>query len=671
MRLEARTSLVSMIRTGFRSLPLPLVLGLLVTIVAGTLVGLYASPALADPGLLTRWALPLLTFAQKAVAALTLGAFLLAAAVYSPTTTYSRKKLTYDSPEWASVMHLGRIAAFAWPLVNLALLVVTYSSVAAMSLADDGFGPGLFQFVTEIELGQKLAWSVILTMVVSIVAAFSATLASAAWCLGLSIVALIPVALTGHSSGVASHTLAVSSIYMHLVGISAWVGGLAALLATIPSDRSRMKAYASRYSAIAGWSFIIVAYSGIINAVIRFNTLTELVSTGYGRLLALKILATAALGLAGLAHRRRTINQIESIDRPFISIAWGEVLVMAGIVGLAAVMRNTAPPVPQTPVPDPTPTFLLSQYPVPPYPDTYRYITEWRLEPLLAFLVVTGIVLYLRWVGRLKARGDHWSGLRTTSWILGLVIFAWVTNGGPAVYGAVLFSSHMLMHMLLAMVIPIFLALGAPVTLIARAIPPRKDGSRSGREILLAVAHSRYGAFWSHPVIAGINFSGSLILFYFTPLFYLSLTTHVGHLLMIAHFTLAGYMFVNALVGIDPGPNRPTHALRIVVLFATMAFHAFFGIAVISSTNVLANEYFGWLGLPWGVNALADQEVGGALTWGIGEFPTVALAISVAVSWTLADKKQQKRIDRQADRDHDAELKAYNEMLARLNQDGR
>src|SRR5690625_7380883 len=90
-------------------------------------------------------------------------------------------------------------------------------------------------------------------------------------------------------------------------------------------------------------------------------------------------------------------------------------------------------------------------------------------------------------------------------------------------------------------------------------------------------------------------------------------------------------MFVNVLVGVDPGPKRPAYPLRLVLLFATMAFHAFFGITIISMHSLLAADYFGALGLPWGVDALADQERGGEMTWGIGEGPTGTLVVAVAV----------------------------------------
>lgn len=135
---------------------------------------------------------------------------------------------------------------------------------------------------------------------------------------------------------------------------------------------------------------------------------------------------------------------------------------------------------------------------------------------------------------------------------------------------------------------------------------------------------------------------------------------------MVVHFTLAGYLFANALVGVDPGPRRPGYPQRLLLLFATMAFHAFFGVALVSGEVLLVPEWFGLLGRDWGPDALTDQQHGGAVAWGIGELPTLALAVAVAVAWARDDERTARRRDRRVDRDGDTELEEYNAMLARL-----
>ena len=97
-----------------------------------------------------------------------------------------------------------------------------------------------------------------------------------------------------------------------------------------------------------------------------------------------------------------------------------------------------------------------------------------------------------------------------------------------------------------------------------------------------------------------------------------------------------------------------------------MVFHAFIGVAMTSSTGLMQADWFGNMGRPWGPDALADQQIGGAVMWGIGEFPTVAMAVTVAVLWALDDRKVAERYDRKAERDGDAELAAWNQMYSNL-----
>src|SRR5690625_6335707 len=156
------------------------------------------------------------------------------------------------------------------------------------------------------------------------------------------------------------------------------------------------------------------------------------------------------------------------------------------------------------------------------------------------------------------------------------------------------------------------------------------------------------------PAVAALNFAGSMILFYYTPWFELALRTHVGHVFMMVHFLLAGYLFASVLVGVDPGPKRPPYPLRIMLLIATMAFHAFFGIAIISSQSLFVADWFGLMGRPWGGTALEDQVVGGSITWVYGEIPTLFLAIIIVMCWSNIVARAARSYDRGAAHDHDA-----------------
>jgi putative copper resistance protein D len=266
----------------------------------------------------------------------------------------------------------------------------------------------------------------------------------------------------------------------------------------------------------------------------------------------------------------------------------------------------------------------------------------------------------------MRRRGDRWPIARTVSWIAGILVLAYITNGGVNVYEKYLFSSHMLAHMALTMLVPLLLVPGAPVTLAMRAIHKRADGSRGPREWILLAVHSWVARILANPIVAAVLFAGSLWAFYYSPLFRWATIDHIGHEWMIIHFVVVGYLFVQSLIGIDPVPYRLPYPFRLVLLLGTMAFHAFFGLTIMTTNSLLLADWFGAMGRTWGQTPLADQQTGGGIAWSLGEIPTMFLAIVVAVQWSRSDAKESKRRDRDADRTGDAELKAYNERLARM-----
>jgi putative copper resistance protein D len=247
-----------------------------------------------------------------------------------------------------------------------------------------------------------------------------------------------------------------------------------------------------------------------------------------------------------------------------------------------------------------------------------------------------------------------------------MLLLFYITCGGVNVYEKYLFSQHMLGHMALTMMVPLLLVPGAPVTLAMRAIHKRTDGSRGGREWILLAVHSKVAGVLTNPIVAAVLFAGSLWAFYYTPLFRWATIDHVGHEWMIIHFLITGYLFVQSLIGIDPVPYRLPSPFRLVLLLGTMAFHAFFGLSILTSSGLLLADWFGSMGRTWGQSALADQQTGGGIAWSIGEIPTVILAIVVAMQWSRNDAKETKRRDRNADRTGEAELNEYNARLARL-----
>ncbi|MDN5559674.1 MAG: bifunctional copper resistance protein CopD/cytochrome c oxidase assembly protein [Ruaniaceae bacterium] len=642
-------------RAGWRAPALLLATALIAAVIGLLSSGAISGSQIVDPGALVRWGLPVASVLANLGAAITIGSFAAAAFLISPTAERA----------WRGSVTVGQWGAVAWALAAVSHAILGYASVWGRPLTAPNFGAELLIFFRGTELGVNYFWAAALAVLVSLFAVATASLPMALWTAVLGAIALVPVALTGHAAGAVAHNLAVSSQWLHLVPVALWVGPLLALVVVGQHLGDQLTPAVRRYSTMALWCYIAIVASGVLSALIRLNTPLELFTTPWGRLLLAKIVLFGGLGVAGWMHRERTIPQLGERPRLFWRLAIAELAVMGAAGGIAVALSSSAPPVPQSEVLDPSAVFALTSYPEPPFPTTLNWLTQWHPDPLYILGGTAAVVVYVRWMLQLRGRGITWSGWRTASWIVGWALFVWVTCGGPYVYGVVLFSSHMVMHMILVMGIPILFALAAPITLGLRAVRPRRDGSRGPREWVLAMLHSPYSRVWSHPIVAGANFAGSLFVFYYSPLITLALTTHVGHVLMVVHFTLAGYLFANAIVGIDPTADRPAFPIRLLVLFATMVFHAFFGLSLANMGTLLAPTYYGRLGLSWWVDALADQQMGGFITWGIGEAPVLILAIIITWQWIRADSKEATRLDRAADRDDDAALRAYNEMLAK------
>jgi putative copper resistance protein D len=620
-----------------------------------TLTGAADPLVLGDPGSLVRWGLPASRALSDLAGALTVGALLLAATA-----------LPRDSKALPFAVRVAVGAAALWTIAGAVTLVLSYADFAGRPLDDPQFGTELWTFVPDVELLRYLLIGVLMSAATATLAAGVRTVTGAGMVAAFAAAAWFPVALTGHAAAAADHETAVSGWWLHVLGICVWLGGLAALVLMRPRLGATLPTVAARYSTLAGWGFALVVVSGIANAWIRLERPADLLA-GYGLLVLLKSLATLALGAAGWWHRRRVLHTLGTYagQRGFWRLVAGELVLFGVTTGLAVALSRTVPPVPdELPTSDPTPAELMTGEPLPPPLSAAAWFTELRPDVLWVVIAAAAAVVYLTGVRRLRLRGDRWPVGRTVLWLLGCAALLYVTSGGPAVYGRLLFSAHMVQHMALSMVVPPLLVFGAPVTLALRALARRHDGSRGPREWLLWLIDSPPARLVSHPLVAAVLFAGSLVLFYFSPLFPLALRTHLGHELMMVHFLLTGYLFAQALVGIDPGPRRFGYPARLVLLFATMAFHAFFGVALVSGDTLLAATWFSSLG--WGIDALADQQDGGAIAWGIGEFPTLVLAMVVAFQWSRSDDREARRIDRAADRDDDAELAAYNAMLRKM-----
>ena len=623
-------------------------------------VGGGAAPlAIADPGPLVRWGLPAAKLFVNLSAAGMVG--VLVTALFTLRAGDRGFDLALDT---ASVS----AAAFTLAAAATGFLTFVDAFNPQVTLAPE-FGAQLGRYLIETELGRTWLITTVAGAAVTVLAFAVRSWTPTFFVALLAAASVVPMGTQGHSGEAAFHHEAMTALILHLLAAATWLGGLLLLVIVRPvQTRDDSVATVARYSSIALAAFAVVALSGTVRAAIGLQEWAALVSP-YGLILGVKILALIALGLFGAWYRTRLIGRMATDaapSRPFWTLVAFELALMGVASGAAAALARTPPPVAPLVPATPTPAERLTGAPLPPELTVDRWLTAWNIDLLWAVVAGFAVCFYLAGVRRLRRRGDAWPVHRTIMWVVGWLVLVWVTGGVVNVYQDYLFSMHMVGHMLLTMAIPLLLVAGAPVTLAARAIRKRDDGTRGGREWILWAVHSPVARVLTHPFVAAALFVGSLWVFYYTDLFRWSLYDHLGHEWMVAHFLITGYLFVQSLIGIDPVPYRLPYAGRLVLLIGVMAMHAFFGIAIMMQSGLMVAEWFGSMGRTWGATPMEDQYTGGGVAWSIGEIPTLILAITVAIQWSRSDDRETRRRDRHADRTGDAELEEYNARLAEL-----
>jgi putative copper resistance protein D len=618
-----------------------------------------AVPGLPDPGGLTRWGLPVAKVVLDGASAVTVG--MLALAVMLPAR---RGEMSRDA---LLTMRAAAIAAVVWAAAAGVVHLLTLSDLVGQPLWDALAGDAFASYTGSVPQGKAYAAVVVLALAIVSTARLTLSRGGAIAVLCLGVGTLIPPALTGHSATGDYHLSAVTSLIVHLVAMALWVGGLVAVSWYAARGGTHLARVAHAYSPMAMACFVIVGASGVLNAWVRIPSLGALVTTAYGAMVLAKVAALVTLGAFGRAHRRRSLGGLDA-GRPgaFRRLAAGEVVVMGVALALGVALSRTPPPQPVDELPMTVVRELIG-FPIPPEPTALRLLTQTYPDALFVLGCLGAVLLYLGGVWRLRVRGDRWPVGRTIAWLLGVGTIALMQLTGFMTYGMTMLSVHMGQHLVLMMVSPVLLVLGGPVTLALRAIRPARRGETGPREWLLAATQSRVVRILTHPLVALAIFVSGPFVTYFTGFFEYAMRNHTAHLLMSVHFVLAGYLFYEVIIGIDPLPKRPPYVARVGLQFAAIVVHAFFGLALMESARLIAGDYYRQLAseIPWLPEPLADQVLAGQLSWGFGEIPGLLVFGALFVQWYRSDEREARRFDRR-EGDAEAERTAYNAYLARL-----
>ena len=561
-----------------------------------------------------------------------------------------------------------KVSAATWFIGVVGSIIFTLAQILGTPLSGALDVMTMRSFVTQITLGQYLAFEAVIALIVFVCTFKAKKILSLIVLLLLSVVGLIAPVFQSHAASSGSHSLVIGSLVIHVIGLSLWVGGIFALALLSATDRA---VAVPRFSQLALWSAIAVVISGSINAWARLNFASAWDSK-YAYIVIAKTFATIALVAIGYLHRKNLAGK-ESINWiGFAKLLTVEAIIMVVTVAMGAWLSNTdSPDRPGTQKYDPA--LAVVGFSTPPKPTWSRIFLSYEANSLVIGILVIMVALYVKGVMVLTKRGDKWPVGRTISFALGIAVIDFATSGGLGLYAHFSFSYHMIAHMLLAMIAPIGLVLGAPMTLALRTLPQGRTPTERGvRGSLLAALHSKIGTFYTNPIVALLIFDGSLFALYFTDLFASMMQSHIGHLFMTLHFLAAGFLFFFVVIGIDPNPRKIPHLVQIVILFAAMSIHAFFSVALMSATTLIDKGYFASLQTPWLTDLLADQKLGGSVGWAMGEIPILIALVATFINWLRDDTREAKRIDRntlrQAAMGQPDDLANYNQYLQKLAQ---
>jgi putative copper resistance protein D len=626
-----------------------------------SLTAALTAAGLPDPGPVTTYGLPFVRAAGEVAAVIAVGSFLLAAFLVPPQHNGVLDVGGYRA------LRVGTFASGAWAVCATLLVPLTISDASGHPVTEFINPMTTWSTADLINTAGAWRWTALFAALVTI-----ASLPVLRWSLtpllfAGSLVTLIPLGLTGHSSAGGSHDWGTNSLLIHLFAGALWAGGLLALLAHAMRGGEYAALAACRFSRLAGWCFVAMAGSGIINALLRVR-LGELFDTTYGRLVVAKATALCLLGILGWCQRRTSLPALRAdpaARTPLIRFALMEAVIFGATFGIAVGLGRTPPPPLRVTYPSMSEVAIGYDFDGP--PTLTRVLFEWRFDLLFGTAAIVMALVYLAGVLRLRRRGDAWPMGRTIAWLCGCAVLLFGTSSGIGRYMPSMFSMHMAAHMLLSMLTPILLVLGGPVTLALRALPAAgRDEPPGPREWILIALHSKLSRFLTNPIIATVVFVVGVYALYLGGIFNAVAGSHGAHVLMNLHFLVSGYLFYWVVIGIDPTPRPIPPVAKLGMVFASLALHAVFGVVMMDTQTVLGGAFYRSLHLSWHTDLLADQHLGGAIAWAAGELPLGVVIIALLIQWRRSDQRTAKRLDRAADRDEDAELTAYNAMLAEL-----
>ena len=285
----------------------------------------------------------------------------------------------------------------------------------------------------------------------------------------------------------------------------------------------------------------------------------------------------------------------------------------------------------------------LAGYHGPPQLTVPRAFTEWMLDPWALAVVLLLGVGYLASVRRVRRSGTRWPAGRSAVFCgLGLGLGVVATMSFVGVYQPVLFYARAVQTILLLLAVPLFLALGRPLTLAGAALPGLRRRIEAG-------IGSRAARILTFPAITAAVLVVTPFLLYFTGWYAAGLRGTLVRDLTYLALLAPGFVFFWTLLRVDPVPRADPYVVSLWITGAEVVGDAVLGLAVIADVHLIAGGYYHALARPWGPSLATDQVLGGGVLWILGDIIGLPFLAAQLIQMIREDESEAAVIDAELD----------------------
>jgi putative membrane protein len=263
-------------------------------------------------------------------------------------------------------------------------------------------------------------------------------------------------------------------------------------------------------------------------------------------------------------------------------------------------------------------------------PEAQALLNDWSPPIALNIAISLTALLYFRGWLALRRSSPHLLPISRLAAFLAATFFLWLAIGSPlSAFDDGSLTAHMIQHILLMLVIPPLVLLGAPSLPLLHGLPQWFVRTVLGSFLRWPVVQSM-GRFLTHPVVCWLFAAVALIAWHVPSAFELALRSDFWHELEHTCFLATSILFWWPVIQPFPSePRWPRWSIPVYLFFGMLPGGAL-GAFLTFCDRVLYPSYNASPAL-FRITPLTDQILAGALMWVFGMFVCLVPAVAITL----------------------------------------